>query len=68
MQDILEKAARIRLLIFDVDGVLTDGTFEDRVTVTWNDASNTETGYRVYRQELEGLGGPDEMEHPASSR
>lgn len=25
MQDILEKAARIRLLIFDVDGVLTDG-------------------------------------------
>jgi 3-deoxy-D-manno-octulosonate 8-phosphate phosphatase (KDO 8-P phosphatase) len=26
MQDILEKAARIRLLIFDVDGVLTDGS------------------------------------------
>jgi 3-deoxy-D-manno-octulosonate 8-phosphate phosphatase (KDO 8-P phosphatase) len=25
MQDILEKAAQIRLLIFDVDGVLTDG-------------------------------------------
>jgi 3-deoxy-D-manno-octulosonate 8-phosphate phosphatase (KDO 8-P phosphatase) len=25
MKDILEKAARIRLLIFDVDGVLTDG-------------------------------------------
>jgi 3-deoxy-D-manno-octulosonate 8-phosphate phosphatase (KDO 8-P phosphatase) len=26
MQDILDKAARIRLLIFDVDGVLTDGS------------------------------------------
>ena len=26
MQDILEKAARIRLVIFDVDGVLTDGS------------------------------------------
>ena len=26
MMDILEKAARIRLLIFDVDGVLTDGS------------------------------------------
>ena len=26
MQDILEKAARGRLLIFDVDGVLTDGS------------------------------------------
>ena len=26
MTDILEKAARIRLLIFDVDGVLTDGS------------------------------------------
>lgn len=26
MQDLLEKAARIRLLIFDVDGVLTDGS------------------------------------------
>ena len=25
MQDILDKAARIRLVIFDVDGVLTDG-------------------------------------------
>ncbi|NIR58411.1 MAG: 3-deoxy-manno-octulosonate-8-phosphatase KdsC [Gammaproteobacteria bacterium] len=25
MQDILEKAVRIRLVIFDVDGVLTDG-------------------------------------------
>ena len=25
MQDILEKAARIKLVIFDVDGVLTDG-------------------------------------------
>ena len=26
MKDILDKAARIRLLIFDVDGVLTDGS------------------------------------------
>lgn len=26
MQDILKKAAKIRLLIFDVDGVLTDGS------------------------------------------
>jgi 3-deoxy-D-manno-octulosonate 8-phosphate phosphatase (KDO 8-P phosphatase) len=26
MKDILEKAARIRLIIFDVDGVLTDGS------------------------------------------
>lgn len=26
MQDLTEKAARIRLLIFDVDGVLTDGS------------------------------------------
>lgn len=26
MQDIIEKAAQIRLLIFDVDGVLTDGS------------------------------------------
>ncbi|MEO5343680.1 MAG: HAD family hydrolase [Gammaproteobacteria bacterium SHHR-1] len=26
MQDILEKAARIELVIFDVDGVLTDGS------------------------------------------
>ncbi|MEZ5542989.1 MAG: 3-deoxy-manno-octulosonate-8-phosphatase KdsC [Pseudomonadota bacterium] len=26
MKDILEKAAHVRLLIFDVDGVLTDGT------------------------------------------
>jgi 3-deoxy-D-manno-octulosonate 8-phosphate phosphatase (KDO 8-P phosphatase) len=26
MKDILEKATRIRLLIFDVDGVLTDGS------------------------------------------
>jgi 3-deoxy-D-manno-octulosonate 8-phosphate phosphatase (KDO 8-P phosphatase) len=26
MQDILDKAARIRLVIFDVDGVLTDGS------------------------------------------
>ena len=26
MQDILERAARIRLAIFDVDGVLTDGS------------------------------------------
>ena len=26
MQDILEKAARIKLVIFDVDGVLTDGS------------------------------------------
>ena len=26
MQDIMEKAARIRLVIFDVDGVLTDGS------------------------------------------
>lgn len=26
MQDLLEKAARIRLLVFDVDGVLTDGS------------------------------------------
>jgi len=25
MQDVLEKASRIRLVIFDVDGVLTDG-------------------------------------------
>ncbi|MDH5483863.1 MAG: 3-deoxy-manno-octulosonate-8-phosphatase KdsC [Gammaproteobacteria bacterium] len=25
MQDILEKAARVKLIIFDVDGVLTDG-------------------------------------------
>ncbi len=26
MQDILEKAARVKLVIFDVDGVLTDGS------------------------------------------
>ena len=26
MQDILEKAARIQLVVFDVDGVLTDGS------------------------------------------
>jgi 3-deoxy-D-manno-octulosonate 8-phosphate phosphatase (KDO 8-P phosphatase) len=26
LKDILEKAARVRLLIFDVDGVLTDGS------------------------------------------
>ncbi len=26
MKDILEKAAKIRLLVFDVDGVLTDGS------------------------------------------
>ncbi len=26
MKDILERAARVRLLIFDVDGVLTDGS------------------------------------------
>lgn len=26
MKDILDKAARVRLLIFDVDGVLTDGS------------------------------------------
>ena len=26
MQDLLEKASRIRLVIFDVDGVLTDGS------------------------------------------
>ncbi len=26
MKDILERAARIRLLVFDVDGVLTDGS------------------------------------------
>ena len=26
MKDILEKAARIRLVVFDVDGVLTDGS------------------------------------------
>ncbi|NNG12476.1 MAG: 3-deoxy-D-manno-octulosonate 8-phosphate phosphatase, partial [Halobacteria archaeon] len=26
MKDILERASRIRLLIFDVDGVLTDGS------------------------------------------
>ena len=26
MQDILERARRIRLVIFDVDGVLTDGS------------------------------------------
>lgn len=26
MQDIMQKAARIRLVIFDVDGVLTDGS------------------------------------------
>jgi 3-deoxy-D-manno-octulosonate 8-phosphate phosphatase (KDO 8-P phosphatase) len=26
MQDILERAARVRLVIFDVDGVLTDGS------------------------------------------
>lgn len=26
MQDIIERAARIRLVIFDVDGVLTDGS------------------------------------------
>lgn len=26
MQDILEKAARVRLVVFDVDGVLTDGS------------------------------------------
>lgn len=26
MQDIMEKAAQIRLIIFDVDGVLTDGS------------------------------------------
>ena len=26
MQDILEKAAKIRMVIFDVDGVLTDGS------------------------------------------
>ncbi len=26
MQDILEKAARIKLVVFDVDGVLTDGS------------------------------------------
>ncbi len=26
LRDVLEKAARIRLLIFDVDGVLTDGS------------------------------------------
>jgi 3-deoxy-D-manno-octulosonate 8-phosphate phosphatase (KDO 8-P phosphatase) len=26
MQDILEKAARVQLVIFDVDGVLTDGS------------------------------------------
>ncbi len=26
LKDVLEKAARIRLLIFDVDGVLTDGS------------------------------------------
>jgi 3-deoxy-D-manno-octulosonate 8-phosphate phosphatase (KDO 8-P phosphatase) len=26
MRDILEKAARVRLVIFDVDGVLTDGS------------------------------------------
>lgn len=26
MQDILERAARTRLVIFDVDGVLTDGS------------------------------------------
>jgi len=31
MQDVLEQARRIRLVIFDVDGVLTDGSlyFED---------------------------------------
>ena len=26
MKDLIAKAARIRLLIFDVDGVLTDGS------------------------------------------
>jgi len=26
MQDILEKAARVKLVVFDVDGVLTDGS------------------------------------------
>ena len=26
MQDILEKAAKIKMVIFDVDGVLTDGS------------------------------------------
>ena len=26
MQDVLERAAKIRLVIFDVDGVLTDGS------------------------------------------
>jgi len=26
MKDVLEKAARVRLLLFDVDGVLTDGS------------------------------------------
>ncbi len=26
MQDILDKAARVRLVVFDVDGVLTDGS------------------------------------------
>jgi len=25
MKDILDKAAKIKLLVFDVDGVLTDG-------------------------------------------
>ncbi|MEO6696728.1 MAG: 3-deoxy-D-manno-octulosonate 8-phosphate phosphatase, partial [Gammaproteobacteria bacterium] len=26
MQDILNRAARIKLVVFDVDGVLTDGS------------------------------------------
>ena len=56
MKDILEKASRIRLLILDVDGVLTDGSLfvftkrrRDRMTIL----HFAEGGFWLYYRVLE---------------
>jgi len=56
MQDILERAARVRLVIFDVDGVLTDGSlFLDDRGVEYK-AFHSRDGHGMKMLQLTGVG------------
>lgn len=55
MQDILEQAARVRLVIFDVDGVLTDGSlFLDDQGVEYK-AFHSRDGHGMKMLQLTGV-------------
>ena len=58
MQDILEKAAQIRLLIFDVDGVLTDGGLYFDEAGRENKVFHSRDGHGIKMLQGAGVEGP----------